>query len=85
MHGAGVTTTFQDWNETQPGFLEADLVAHCGIQAEGNAYEEKSKKKSFFDRFFVDFTLSQGTFFGLYFTIFHMVSRCDGEIGDTGG
>jgi hypothetical protein len=24
--------TFQDWNETQPGFLEADLVAHCGIQ-----------------------------------------------------
>ena len=27
--------TFQDWNETQPGFLEADLVAHCGIQTEG--------------------------------------------------
>jgi hypothetical protein len=27
--------TFQDWNETQPGFLEADLVAHCGIQAGG--------------------------------------------------
>jgi hypothetical protein len=27
--------TFQDWNETQPGFVEADLVAHCGIQAEG--------------------------------------------------
>ena len=27
--------TFQDWNETQPGFLEADLVAHCGLQAEG--------------------------------------------------
>jgi hypothetical protein len=27
--------TFQDWNETQPGFLEADLVAHCGIQADG--------------------------------------------------
>ena len=27
--------TFQDWNETQPGFLEADLVAHCGPQAEG--------------------------------------------------
>ena len=27
--------TFQDWNETQPGFLEADLVAHCGRQAEG--------------------------------------------------
>jgi hypothetical protein len=27
--------TFQNWNETQPGFLEADLVAHCGIQADG--------------------------------------------------
>jgi hypothetical protein len=27
--------TFQDWNETKPGFLEADLVAHCGTQAEG--------------------------------------------------
>jgi hypothetical protein len=27
--------TFQDWNEAQPGFLEADLVAHCGIHAEG--------------------------------------------------
>ena len=27
--------TFRDWNETQPGFLEADLVAHCGIQVEG--------------------------------------------------
>jgi hypothetical protein len=27
--------TFQDWNETQPGFLEADLVAHCGMQTEG--------------------------------------------------
>lgn len=27
--------TFQEWNETQPGFLEADLVAHCGIQIEG--------------------------------------------------
>ena len=22
--------TFAEWNETQPGFLEADLVAHCG-------------------------------------------------------
>lgn len=28
--------TFQDWNETQPGFLEADLVAHCGTSAEGS-------------------------------------------------
>lgn len=27
--------TFQDWDETQPGFLEADLVPHCGIQADG--------------------------------------------------
>jgi hypothetical protein len=27
--------TFQQWNETHPGFLEADLVAHCGVQAEG--------------------------------------------------
>ena len=26
--------TFQEWNETQPGFLEADLVAHCGFRAE---------------------------------------------------
>jgi hypothetical protein len=27
--------TFQEWNETQPGFLEADLVAHCGTNIEG--------------------------------------------------
>jgi hypothetical protein len=27
--------TFQDWEETHPGFLEADLVAHCGTQIEG--------------------------------------------------
>jgi hypothetical protein len=27
--------TFQQWNETQPGFLEADLVAHCGVDSEG--------------------------------------------------
>ena len=27
--------TFQEWNETQPGFLEADLVAHCGTDIEG--------------------------------------------------
>jgi hypothetical protein len=27
--------TFVDWNETQPGFLEADLVAHCGVDIEG--------------------------------------------------
>lgn len=27
--------TFQDWDEAQPGFLEADLVAHCGVAIEG--------------------------------------------------
>ena len=27
--------TFEEWNETQPGFLEADLVAHCGGNIEG--------------------------------------------------
>ncbi len=27
--------TFSEWNETQPGFLEADLVAHCGDSAKG--------------------------------------------------
>ena len=27
--------TFEEWNETQPGFLEADLVAHCGTDIEG--------------------------------------------------
>ena len=29
--------TFQDWNEAKPGFTEADLVAHCGTQAEGSS------------------------------------------------
>jgi len=28
--------TYQQWNETQPGFLEADLVAHCGLENEGS-------------------------------------------------
>jgi len=27
--------TFADWNEVQPGFMEADLVAHCGDRADG--------------------------------------------------
>ncbi len=27
--------TFADWDEAQPGFVEADLVAHCGQRAEG--------------------------------------------------
>lgn len=28
--------TFQEWNDIQPGFLEADLVAHCATQADGS-------------------------------------------------
>ena len=27
--------TFEEWNETRPGFLEADLVAHCDTDLEG--------------------------------------------------
>jgi hypothetical protein len=27
--------TFADWSDVRPGFLEADLVAHCGGVAEG--------------------------------------------------
>ena len=27
--------TFEEWNETRPGFVEADLVAHCGTNIEG--------------------------------------------------
>lgn len=27
--------TFREWGEAQPGFLEADLVAHCGGHIEG--------------------------------------------------
>jgi len=27
--------TFEEWNEARPGFLEADLVAHCGTDIEG--------------------------------------------------
>ncbi|MFP3897822.1 MAG: transposase [Dehalococcoidia bacterium] len=27
--------TFGDWSENKPGFLEADLVAHCGESTEG--------------------------------------------------
>ena len=27
--------TFSEWNEARPGFLEVDLVAHCGDSAEG--------------------------------------------------
>ena len=28
--------TFQEWNDITPGFLEADLVAHCATQADGS-------------------------------------------------
>src|SRR2546421_1827323 len=28
--------TFQDWNEAKAGFMEADLVAHCGSQTDGS-------------------------------------------------
>lgn len=28
--------TFQQWNETQPGFLEADVVAHCETDVKGD-------------------------------------------------
>ena len=28
--------TFADWSDDQPGFLEADLVAHCGTSVEGS-------------------------------------------------
>jgi hypothetical protein len=28
--------TFTDWTDAKPGFLEADLVAHCGTRAEGS-------------------------------------------------
>jgi hypothetical protein len=27
--------TFSEWNESKPGFLEVDLVAHCGDNVEG--------------------------------------------------
>jgi hypothetical protein len=27
--------TFEEWKETRPGFLEANLVAHCGTDIEG--------------------------------------------------
>jgi hypothetical protein len=27
--------TFADWQDNRPGFVEADLVAHCGNRAEG--------------------------------------------------
>jgi len=27
--------TFADWNDVIPGFLEGDLVAHCGVKTNG--------------------------------------------------
>src|ERR1039457_1426141 len=30
-----ILRTFSDWNETGPGFFEADLVAHCGHSTDG--------------------------------------------------
>mgnify|MGYP001614974379 FL=1 len=35
LKGAIPIRTFADWNEGRPGFLEADLVAHCGESSEG--------------------------------------------------
>ncbi len=35
LKGAIPIRTFADWQENQPGFLEIDLVAHCGESAEG--------------------------------------------------
>ncbi len=29
--------TFEEWHEARPGFLEADLVAHCGMDIEGGS------------------------------------------------
>jgi hypothetical protein len=29
------TKTFADWTETMPGFVEVDLVAHCGLTGAG--------------------------------------------------
>jgi len=35
LKNAIAVRTFSEWNEKQPGFLEADLVAHCGESSEG--------------------------------------------------
>jgi hypothetical protein len=35
LKGAIPIRTFADWNEDRPGFLEVDLVAHCGESTEG--------------------------------------------------
>lgn len=35
LKNAIAVRTFSEWNEEQPGFLEVDLVAHCGDSTEG--------------------------------------------------
>lgn len=35
LKGSIPLRTFSDWNEQRPGFLEIDLVAHCGDTTEG--------------------------------------------------
>lgn len=35
LKNAIVVRTFSEWNEGKPGFLEVDLVAHCGDSSEG--------------------------------------------------
>lgn len=35
LKGAIPLRTFADWQENRPGFLEVDLVAHCGESTEG--------------------------------------------------
>lgn len=35
LKNAIAVRTFSDWNDSQPGFLEIDLVAHCGESVEG--------------------------------------------------
>jgi hypothetical protein len=35
LKNAIAVRTFSDWNESQPGFIEIDLVAHCGESVEG--------------------------------------------------
>lgn len=35
LKNAIMVRTFTDWNEARPGFMEIDLVAHCGGSTEG--------------------------------------------------
>ena len=40
--------TFEEWNEARPGFLEADLVAHCGTDiAGGYLYALSAHRRSY--------------------------------------